>query len=108
MKGSPDRSILIIKVAIHYIGNISARNTLRAEMLLSVWPYVACCAQHATWFLGLERVSIEELHVTSRASYITVYVAINIDAWVRDKQQPDGHERRRKECGVTRSRGSYL
>ena len=34
-------SILIdIKVAIH--------NTLRAEMLPSVWPYVACCVQHAT------------------------------------------------------------
>ena len=32
----------------HTLGNISARNTLHAEMLPSVWPYVACCVQHAT------------------------------------------------------------
>ena len=32
----------------HTLGNISVRNTLRAEMLPSVWPYVACCVQHAT------------------------------------------------------------
>ena len=49
----------------HALGNISARNTLHAEMLPSVWSYVACCSQHATWFLGLERVSIRSNSVAA-------------------------------------------
>ena len=38
----------IVSQGGHTLGNISVRNTLRAEMLPSVWPYVACCVQHAT------------------------------------------------------------
>ena len=46
---------------------------------------------------------IEEFHLTSRASYITKYVAINMRAWNNNRTGTNN-----VEGGDIRSRGTYL